>query len=75
MKSKLTLLLDDDLAERAKKLADKQDISTSKLVEDYFRLFPHGPEAGEPPLHWQTVQRIQAESLNQKRLFLPGFEP
>jgi hypothetical protein len=38
MKSKLTLRLDDDLKERAKRLADERGISVSRLVEDYFRL-------------------------------------
>jgi len=38
MNSKLTLRLDDDLKERAKRLADERGISVSRLVEDYFRL-------------------------------------
>ncbi len=38
MKSKLTLRLDDDLKERAKRLATERGTSVSKIVEDYFRL-------------------------------------
>jgi hypothetical protein len=38
MKSKLTLRLDDDLKERAKRLAEDRGTSVSKIVEDYFRL-------------------------------------
>ena len=43
MKSKLTLRLDDDLKERAKRLADERGISVSQLVEDYFRLLLREP--------------------------------
>ena len=46
MKSKLTLRLDEDLKEQAKRLADERGISVSKLVEDYFRLLPR-KQAGE----------------------------
>lgn len=75
MKSKLTLRLDDDLKERAKRLADERGISVSRLVEDYFRLLlrePTGddgrssedsglPEAsGEQPSSEETLSpRIQ----------------
>lgn len=38
MKSKLTLRLDDDLKERAKRLAEERGSSVSRLVEDCFRL-------------------------------------
>ena len=38
MKSKLTLRLDKDLKERAKRLAKKRSTSVSKIVEHYFRL-------------------------------------
>ena len=38
MKSKLTLRLDKDLKERAKRLAEKRGTSVSKIVEHYFRL-------------------------------------
>ena len=38
MKSKLTLRLDDQVKERAKRLAEKRGASVSKIVEDYFRL-------------------------------------
>lgn len=41
MKSKLTLRLDDDLKERAKRLADERGTSVSRLVEDYFHLLLH----------------------------------
>jgi hypothetical protein len=41
MKSKLTLRLDDDLKERAKRLAEERGTSVSKIVEDYFRLLLH----------------------------------
>lgn len=43
MKSKLTLRLDDDLKERAKRLADERGTSVSRLVEDYFRLLLREP--------------------------------
>ena len=43
MKSKLTLRLDGDLKERAKRLADERGISVSQLVEDYFRLLLREP--------------------------------
>jgi len=38
MKSKLTLRLDEDLKERAKRLAEKRGTSASKIVEHYFRI-------------------------------------
>ena len=38
MKSKLTLRLDKDLKERAKRLAEKRGTSVSKIVEQYFRI-------------------------------------
>jgi len=38
MKSKLTLRLDEDLKEQAKRLAEKRGTSVSKIVEHYFRL-------------------------------------
>ena len=38
MKSKLTLRLDEDLKERAKRLADRRGTSVSKIVEHYFEL-------------------------------------
>jgi len=47
MKSKLTLRLDDDLKERAKRLAEERGISVSRLVEDYFRLLLHGRAGGD----------------------------
>lgn len=47
MKSKLTLRLDDDLKERAKRLAEERGISVSRLVEDYFRLLLREPTGGD----------------------------
>jgi hypothetical protein len=47
MKSKLTLRLDDDLKERAKRLAKERGISVSRLVEDYFRLLLREPAGGD----------------------------
>jgi hypothetical protein len=47
MKSKLTLRLDGDLKERAKRLADERGISVSKLVEDYFRILLQEPTGEE----------------------------
>jgi hypothetical protein len=47
MKSKLTLRLDDDLKERAKRLAEERGISVSRLVEDYFRLLLREPAGGD----------------------------
>jgi len=38
MKSKLTLRLDEDLKEWAKRLADRRGTSVSKIVEHYFKL-------------------------------------
>ncbi|WP_103028586.1 DUF6364 family protein [Salinibacter altiplanensis] len=38
MKSKLTLRLDEDLKERAKRLADRRGTSVSKIVKHYFKL-------------------------------------
>jgi hypothetical protein len=38
MKSKLTLRLDEDLKERAKRLANRRGTSVSKIVEHYFKL-------------------------------------
>ena len=38
MKSKLTLRLDEDLKEQAKRLAEKRGTSVSKIVEHYFKL-------------------------------------
>jgi hypothetical protein len=49
MKSKLTLRLDDDLKERAKRLAEKRGISVSRLVEDYFRLLLRKTTGGDGP--------------------------
>ena len=46
-KSKLTLRLDDDLKERAKRLAEERGISVSRLVEDYFRLLLQGRAGGD----------------------------
>jgi hypothetical protein len=47
MKSKLTLRLDNDLKEKAKRLASERGISVSRLVEDYFRLLLHKPTGGD----------------------------
>jgi hypothetical protein len=47
MKSKLTLRLDNDLKERAKRLAEERGISVSQLVEDYFRLLLHNRAGGD----------------------------
>jgi predicted transcriptional regulator len=47
MKSKLTLRLDDDLKERAKRLAEERGISVSRLVEDYFRLLLRNQAGGD----------------------------
>jgi hypothetical protein len=47
MKSKLTLRLDDDLKERAKRLAKERGVSVSRLVEDYFRLLLREPTGGD----------------------------
>jgi antitoxin component of RelBE/YafQ-DinJ toxin-antitoxin module len=76
MKSKLTLRLDDELKERAKRLAEERGLSVSRLVEDYFRLLLHKragrdgrspedpgpPEAsGEQPSSQETLSpRIQS---------------
>lgn len=49
MKSKLTLRLDEDLKERAKRLADERSTSVSKLVEDYFRILLGASTSGEEP--------------------------
>ena len=50
MKSKLTLRLDHDLKERAKRLARERGTSVSKIVENYFRLLlEEGAELEEPP--------------------------
>ncbi|HHP7238849.1 DUF6364 family protein [Longibacter sp.] len=38
MKSKLTLRLDDEVKEQAKRLATRRGTSVSRIVEDYFRL-------------------------------------
>jgi predicted transcriptional regulator len=38
MDSKLTLRIDDDVKEAAKKLARRRGASVSQMVEDYFRL-------------------------------------
>ena len=47
MKSKLTLRLDDDLKERAKRLAEERGVSVSRLVEDYFRLLLRNQAGGD----------------------------
>jgi len=47
MKSKLTLRLDDDLKERAKRLASERGTSVSRLVEDYFRLLLRESTGGD----------------------------
>jgi hypothetical protein len=47
MKSKLTLRLDDDLKERAKRLAEERGVSVSRLVEDYFRLLLRDRAGGD----------------------------
>lgn len=47
MKSKLTLRLDDDLKERAKRLAKERGISVSRLFEDYFPLLLREPTGGD----------------------------
>jgi hypothetical protein len=38
MKSKLTLRLDDEVKDQAKRLATRRGTSVSRIVEDYFRL-------------------------------------
>ena len=55
MKSKLTLRLDEDLKEQAKRLAEKRGTSVSKIVEQYFKLLlqedspvQEGSEEGPP---------------------------
>lgn len=59
MKSKLTLRLDDDVKERAKRLAEERGTSVSKIVEDYFRLLLHedmeSSEAEEQTVNHSTV--------------------
>lgn len=64
MKSKLTLRLDDEVKQRAKKLAAERGTSLSQLVEDYFRLLSGekeqlntaGGDAGDLPPHTRALR-------------------
>lgn len=47
MQSKLTLRLDADVKERAKRLAEERGTSVSTLVEQYFRLLLQEPTDDE----------------------------
>ena len=65
MKSKLTLRLDADLKEQAKRFAEEHGTSVSQLVEDYFRLLQargdrEDPEVEVSPLTPRT-ERLRNE--------------
>jgi hypothetical protein len=80
MKSKLTLRLDDDLKERAKRLAKERGVSVSRLVEDYFRLLlrertggdgrssegPGLPETPSKPSGSEEVLSPRIQNLKEK---------
>ena len=65
MKSKLTLRLDDDLKEQAKRFAADHGTSVSQLVEDYFRLLQArgGREAPEEDTRLLTprIERLKEQ--------------
>jgi len=51
MATKLTLRMDEDLIEHAKRIARERGKSVSRLVADYFALLGREPEGDElPPL-------------------------
>ncbi len=49
MATKLTLYIDDTLAENAKKYAKERGLSLSKVVNDFFKLLQHKENAKMPP--------------------------
>ena len=65
MKSKLTLRLDADVKEQAKRFAKGHGTSVSQLVEDYFRLLQasggqKNPEVDASPLTGR-IERLKSE--------------
>ena len=65
MKSKLTLRLDADVKEQAKRFAKGHGTSVSQLVEDYFRLLQasggqKNPEVDASPLT-ARIERLKSE--------------
>ena len=65
MKSKLTLRLDADVKEQAKRFAEGHGTSVSQLVEDYFRLLQasggqKNPEVDASPLT-ARIERLKSE--------------
>ena len=65
MKSKLTLRLDADVKEQAKRFAKGRGTSVSQLVEDYFRLLQasggqKNPEVDASPLT-ARIERLKSE--------------
>lgn len=59
MKSKLTLRLDDDLKEHAKRFAKGHGTSVSRLVEDYFRLLQARGSREGPEKNARLTPRIE----------------
>lgn len=62
MKSKLTLRLEEDVKERAKRLAKKRGTSVSKIVENYFRLLLREPTGGSASEEGSTGEDSGEES-------------
>jgi len=65
MKSKLTLRLDADLKEHAKRFAEGRGTSVSQLVEDYFRLLQarsgRADSEGEANPLTPRIERLKSE--------------
>ena len=64
MKKKLTLRMEQDVIERAKKYAEARGESVSKLVENYFRALttgeqPNGEEEPLPPITRRLAGRLK----------------
>ncbi|MBS4095797.1 MAG: hypothetical protein KGZ83_03045 [Sulfuricella sp.] len=58
MSSKLTLRLDENLIERAKRVAGHSGKSVSQMVADYFSLL-EAPDAGPPPANAPRTRALR----------------
>ncbi|MGM0554903.1 MAG: DUF6364 family protein [Myxococcota bacterium] len=70
MRSKLTLRMDEDSIERAKRYAAERGISVSKLVENFFEaLASDGDEAQMSPLVkdlWGTLEGADVDEADYR---------
>lgn len=65
MKSKLTLRMDEEVKERAKKIARRRGTSLSALVEDYFRILS-GEASSEPSDDAETVLTPRLKEVHEQ---------